>query len=87
MSRRNFTEDEMATLDAGGVVVHVVRTRKRKLCPNTKHLWHPVRGGKRDECETCGTSFPCKQASCGHIDCHIERGEALPDGITERIAS
>lgn len=61
---------------------------RRQVCSNTKHVWRRVRGGRREKCVTCGTSFPCPRVGCGHIDCHEARGEELPEGITaHEIAS
>lgn len=60
---------------------------KRNLCSPTAHTWRRVRGGKREECITCGTSFPCLQEGCGHVDCHEERGEALPEWIVPVAAA
>lgn len=55
---------------------------KIRLCSLRKHVWRLLRGGKREQCQVCKTVFPCRTL-CGHLDCRLERGDALPDWITE----
>jgi hypothetical protein len=47
-------------------------------CRLGDHVWELVRGGKREQCRTCETAFPCYHA-CQHLDCLVERGDPLPD--------
>lgn len=48
-----------------------------KLCPITKHTW--VKKRTREVCTTCGTSFPCKNRDCEHLDCMYVRGQPIDD--------
>jgi hypothetical protein len=48
---------------------------RRKQCPKRLHDWRMVRGGLREECKNCGTSFPCT-TECEHLDCRDARVEA-----------
>lgn len=58
-----------------------------------RHQFAPTRGADRpsimvpgemlpQKCDLCAARYPCAHA-CDHIDCRIERGEALPDWVTE----
>jgi hypothetical protein len=49
-------------------------------CRPNDHRWRPVRGGRREVCQECGTSFPCKTA-CEHVDCCEATGSPLPDWV------
>lgn len=48
------------------------------LMPKCKHRWEP--DGKREKCSLCNTKFPCPLA-CQHVDCCLEKGQALPEWI------
>jgi len=54
---------------------------RRRLCLSWKHVWRRIRGSRVEKCIACGTRFPCARETCGHYDCHEERGEVLPSGI------
>lgn len=54
-------------------------------CRLLDHQWRAVRthdGAHREICQLCGTVFPCRTTGCGHVDCHLVRGEPLPEGVT-----
>ena len=49
-----------------------------KACKDPgKHIWEPLKGGKRERCRLCGAIFPCYN-QCEHLDCIEARGEEFP---------
>lgn len=46
---------------------------RRRRCPNDKHDWKPLRGGKFEKCSICRDIFPCRK-SCEHADCAWVKG-------------
>jgi len=55
---------------------------RRPECRLRDHRWRLVRGGKREQCDVCGTSFPCRH-SCGHLDCAAVKTGEWPNWIEE----
>lgn len=61
-------------------------------CKLTDHTWQPNPRASSPSvmlpgalvpatCTACGTRYPCKHA-CDHLDCRLERGDALPAWVT-----
>lgn len=60
---------------------------KLRPCTPSKHLWKPTKDPNVEKCEICKDQFPCRSASCGHVDCHEARKEPLPYGLTFDIST
>ena len=50
---------------------------QRRSC---RHAWTAARRGRGEVCSLCGDRFPCRSASCGHLDCALARNPPPPGG-------